>query len=141
MADHVELGGNMRSGHLELDQRQPKVLLVDDDELTLQTLAMLCEALGVDSVATVGGISALEELERDQVSLVITDVRMPQMNGLRLLHTIKESRPQLPVVLTSAFELSHYEQIIADHYANGVLAKPLKLQELKALFDEFGLCQ
>jgi CheY-like chemotaxis protein len=61
------------------------------------------------------------------------------MSGIQLMHRIKESQPHLPVVLVSAFELSHYEKIIADHFANGVLAKPLTLQTLQSLFDNFGV--
>ena len=80
------------------------ILLVDDDEPTLQTFRLLLEHDGYEVVLARSGLEALAKLSEHAVDLVITDWSMPGMDGVTLCRTLR-SNPMfgmLPVVLMSA---------------------------------------
>ena len=79
-----------------------KILVVDDDAVTCR---LLSEVLG-DATTTVVGETdpyAALELARDGIDLAILDVQMPQIDGLALLARLRSERPQLPVIIMTAF--------------------------------------
>ncbi len=81
----------------------PTVLVVDDSEVDLR-LAGSCVQKGVDATVLYArnGAEALEQVEQQTPDLVITDLQMPEMDGLRLLTQLKEDHPRLPVILITA---------------------------------------
>lgn len=70
----------------------PRVLLVDDDELVLERLAPLVGAAGFSVVTASSAEEAIRSLERDFTPVVITDLKMPQMDGLQLCRALR-ARP------------------------------------------------
>jgi PAS domain S-box-containing protein len=80
------------------------VLAVDDDPLVLLNAKMMLEDLGHTVVEAKSGAEALEVLTRiAQVDLVITDQAMPNMTGLQLASLIKESWPDLPIIIATGY--------------------------------------
>ncbi|PWR23056.1 sigma-54-dependent transcriptional regulator [Zavarzinia compransoris] len=79
------------------------ILIVDDEIRLLDVLSGALEALGYASVAAANGAEALNILEREQVDLVLTDLRMPVMGGRELLAEIRSKHPAMPVVIMTAF--------------------------------------
>jgi DNA-binding NtrC family response regulator len=80
----------------------PTILTVDDDRMSLCILNGHLQRQGYDVVSATSGPEALVLLERQSVDLVITDLAMPEMNGIELMHLAKQSHPTLPfIVLTS----------------------------------------
>lgn len=81
----------------------PAILVVDDDDVDRE-LASRC----LDSIPDVvirfasDGTRAMEEIARTRFDLVLTDLRMPQMDGLQLVEKVREEHPLLPVVLMTA---------------------------------------
>ena len=80
----------------------PGILLVDDDEVTLNLLERIFTAAGLKVHCTENGAKALEELGRRRYRLLVTDYRMPGMNGLELARQAREIVPDLQIVLTTA---------------------------------------
>ena len=80
----------------------PRVLVVDDDAGVRYTLRGALEDAGgaVDEAAD--GATALVRLEPFRPDLLVTDLRMPGMDGLALLREVKARRPEMPVVLVTA---------------------------------------
>ena len=79
-------------------------IMVVDDEADVRTL--LCnslERIGYNVISASCGSDALELLGQNQISLVIADIRMPKMSGMELLASIKQSHPQLPVILLTGY--------------------------------------
>jgi YesN/AraC family two-component response regulator len=72
-------------------------------------------------------------------TVVISDIRMPGMNGFTLCRKIKESRPKVPVILMSAFEIgrSEFAKIMPHTTVEGFIQKPISLKELKKLVNQF----
>jgi DNA-binding NtrC family response regulator len=80
------------------------ILLVDDDDGVRQSIGAMLERSGYAVRKAADGAAALESLREDSaVDLVITDRRMPGMDGLALARMIKERQPGLPVVMMTAY--------------------------------------
>ncbi len=88
----------------ELEQSADETVLVVDDEVNLRkVLGTLLRRSGY-SVRTAGdGIEALEVLKRETISVIVTDLKMPRMDGLDLLAKVRSQRPDIPVILITAF--------------------------------------
>jgi len=84
-----------------MDRR--RILIVDDDPLVHGSLAETFQAQDYDVATASDGMQALQVLERVSVDLVVTDLKMPKLDGLELLGRIKDRYPQLPVVILTGF--------------------------------------
>ncbi|HEY4176730.1 MAG TPA: sigma-54 dependent transcriptional regulator [Kofleriaceae bacterium] len=115
-----------------------RVLVVDDDAGMRQMLSMRLTNRGFE-VATVGaGAEAIDHVQREDVDLVVTDVNMKGMDGVELCRRLLEHRPQLPVILITAFgsmELA-IQAIRAGAY--DFVPKPFEIDQL-ALAIERGV--
>ncbi len=80
----------------------PSVLVVDDDPAIAEILAEALDEEGYEVRRAYDGQQALEEIERDPVDLVVSDVVMPQINGLSMTEQLRDADNQTPVVLMSA---------------------------------------
>lgn len=79
-----------------------KVLVVDDIEDLRKGILDLLSDSGLEVVGAADGIEALAILESDDISLVVSDVNMPKMDGFDLLRIIKERYSRIPVIMTSS---------------------------------------
>lgn len=112
------------------------VLLVDDDRAALAVTAATLWRLGVRTFLAGDGGKALQILEsRSSVDVVVTDVAMPQMDGLELLRRIKQSatHKDLPVILCSGNADPETMKKAAEHGCALYLLKPI---EPEFLFEE-----
>jgi YesN/AraC family two-component response regulator len=69
--------------------------------------------------------------------MVITVLRMPKMTGTELIAALKEQYPELPVVLISGFALGDAEDQAAAGRADGFLAKPFRMEDIKRVLERF----
>lgn len=81
----------------------PCLLIVDDDASLRQVMSMQLEEMGFRALAASSGADALQVLASEPVSLVITDYRMPGMNGMALLERVRADFPLTPVIMITAF--------------------------------------
>lgn len=80
----------------------PTILIVDDEEIFLFSLKSHLEHLGYDVVSASSGCEALALLKVHQVDIVITDLIMPEMDGIQLMLSAKDSHPLLPFIVITA---------------------------------------
>ena len=81
----------------------PNILVVDDEP---NSLFGICQALNEEGLKTIparNGKEALEKIKSDSIDLLITDERMPDLNGMQLLFEVKKIYPQIPVILITAY--------------------------------------
>lgn len=115
------------------------VLVVDDDPQLCQLLTQMLAARGHRVTATHNGDEALAAWHRQRADLVITDILMPQKDGIELISVLKVEAPELKILAVSGgsrhyarhFILGSAEVIGAD----AVLAKPFTRGELLAALD------
>lgn len=108
------------------------VLIVDDEKSFLGLLEEGFKASRHDfRVATAeNGRQAVEHLRNNPVDLVVTDIKMPQMDGFELLSYLKEFHPAIPVILTTAFGTHDIEERLRAMGASQYLEKPLDFEVL-----------
>jgi CheY-like chemotaxis protein len=108
------------------------VLLVDDDR---EMVLALREGLGryAESMRVLlagDGVEALEALKREPVSLVVTDLKMPRMDGFELLAAIMGSYPDIPVIIITGFSSPDMERLARRGGAVGFTTKPFLIEGL-----------
>ncbi len=120
------------------------ILLVDDDPLITQMLGMVLElSLNVDVVATNSPLRAREILRHGKVSLLLTDYLMPEINGLKLIRSLREEGNTLPIILLTGYSdepelVANAEklqplEILSKPWSNDVLTQRIKANLEKAL--------
>jgi two-component system, response regulator FlrC len=112
-----------------------RILVVEDDEALRDALLVTLEAAGHRPLGASGGREALELLGREQFSMVVSDLRMAPMDGLRLLGELRARQPRLPVMLMTAF--GDVDKAVAA-MRGGACDFMLKPFEPKALLDQIA---
>lgn len=108
-----------------------QVLIVDDNPNMSALLSDMLEVFSFSSMQATGGIQALDMLASDSFSLVITDLRMPEMSGSQLLRSIKEKYPQMPVVVISGYSLAEEEDSLLSDLADAFINKPFRMDDIE----------
>ncbi len=111
-----------------------KVMIVEDEELILQGIRNILdwEQLGLEVVHLAhDGTEALQMWEQEPVHIVVTDISMPEMDGLTLLRKIREKEEQVRfIILTGYDEFDYAREAIRLGVENYIL-KPIDEEELK----------
>ncbi len=109
-----------------------RILIVDDEGSLLATLAANLELEGFEVVEAEDAFRAVELVEQQHFDLVLTDIRMPGMNGVELFRTIRATHPKMPVILMTGFAM---EALIDEAIQEGVFAvlpKPFEIEHIIA---------
>lgn len=109
-----------------------KILLVDDDPSILEILADLMAIFGHDYVAVKNGAEAIEELREDFFHIVLTDMKMPDMNGMELLKYINTHYPNIKVMVMTGYERTFTYTDVIRAGASDFITKPFNTDELEA---------
>lgn len=80
-----------------------RILLVDDNADGLSARKCVLEELGHRISTAIGGTEALEQFAPDKFDVVVTDYKMPSMNGKELIRRLRKLQPDLPVIMISGF--------------------------------------
>ncbi len=115
-----------------------RILVVDDEENARVALAKILSREGYE-VATAGnGYEALNFLRNKEVDLIITDINMPEMNGISFLRELNQSHPSCNVIMITAHaEVETYMEAMnlgAFEYIN----KPLNVEDLKKIIAKLN---
>ena len=108
-----------------------KILVVDDEPLVRNFLKEVLEAEDYEVLTTEDGLSALKEVERGGIDLVITDVRMPKLNGIELLKEVKKRSPSTLVVVITAYGTIENAVEAMKNGACDYITKPLSPEQIK----------
>lgn len=109
-----------------------KVLIVDDDKEMLLSLKEGLERYSdvFSVIKAEDGVIATEKLNQDLVSIVVTDLKMPRMDGFELLSYIMENFPEIPVIIITAYSTPEMEKLAKKGGAIGYIEKPFLIDEL-----------
>jgi two-component system, NtrC family, nitrogen regulation response regulator NtrX len=115
-----------------LPERKFRVLVVEDDQRLRSVLAQVLADWGYEADMAADGIEALEKIDSFHPLVVISDFRMPRMDGLQLLNTIRETTPGVNFILVSGSEhLSKARSPVGSAICR-FLQKPLDPDQLKS---------
>jgi DNA-binding NtrC family response regulator len=108
-----------------MNQPKPKILVVDDDPDILELLRYRLAQLGYAVSTAAHGAEALGKLAGDQLALVLLDLRLPRMSGLDVLKHIKQTTPEVTVIVMTAYATVEQAVAAMKEGAWDFLTKPL----------------
>jgi len=111
---------------------EPMKILVVDDEVQIREMLRnnLTQMGGFPVEVASGGVEALEKIEKDVFDLVLTDLKMPEMGGMDLLKTLKATRPEIMVIIMTAFGSIETAVEAMRAGADDYITKPIDFNEL-----------
>jgi len=114
---------------------QQEILVVDDEQMILEMLDQILTASGYSVQIALGGQKALELYEQHPISLVLTDIKMPGMDGYHLLREIKTKNPEARVVLMSGYSNDFSIREAIELGADEFVVKPFRRQEILQVLE------
>ena len=113
------------------------VLVVDDEEFILDTARDTLDAVGYQTLTADGAEAALEIMKErgDEVDVVITDLRMPHINGFDLIRALRADHPDLPIVAASGLADGRTDEAV-EAGAQTFLAKPFTAEKLQSALQD-----
>ncbi len=108
----------------DMNKKAKRILLVDDHKNTRILLNELLSGIGYRVLEAKDGKEAMGLLEIGPIDLVMTDLRMPEMDGIQLTRAIRRIRPDLPIIVYSAYRFIDTAPVALKAGANEYLTKP-----------------
>ena len=108
------------------------ILVVDDESEMRSALSHALTRNGFSVESAASGTEALVRIKKDPVSLVITDLKMPEMSGIEVLGAIKKATPEIPVIVITAYGSIHNAVEAMQAGAADYLLKPFSFETLEA---------
>ena len=111
----------------------PNILIVDDEQSYRQLLTLVFETDGNKVRTAINGRQALEQLQAEPADVIISDVKMPDMDGIEMLRAVRETQPDLGVILMTAFASVETAREAFKLGADDFITKPFDVEELKLI--------
>ena len=110
-----------------------KILIIDDEKSILDLLSVVFKKEGYRVRATLSAKKALELLNKEEFGLILTDIKLPEMSGFEILKRVRESKPDIAVVMITAY--GNVKQAVEALKAGAFdyVVKPFDVDELKII--------
>jgi CheY-like chemotaxis protein len=118
----------------EMDRRC--VLVVDDDPGVRDVIRSMLEASGYSVLLAENGKEAMRVLKTEQADLILTDLVMPEQEGIETIKALRREYPGIKVIAMSGAFGGDYLRIAAYLGAHATLAKPIQMEALLRLVEE-----
>ena len=119
-----------------MDSDQLRVLIIDDEELHAEAVAESLARVGYECIIATSGKSGADKIEKEDFDVILTDLRMEDVDGLAILRKAKQELPDAEVVLiTGHGDVKTAVEAIKQGAAN-YLTKPVDMGELRAIVDK-----
>jgi nitrogen regulation protein NR(I) len=115
---------------------KPKILLIEDDENIASSLQLVLGSEGLHVVVEGRGDSGLARAREETFDVVITDLKLPGLNGLELVQQLHRAQPHLPIILMTAHGTSEIAIEATKLGAYEYVVKPFEMEELIALVEQ-----
>ena len=117
------------------DSSKANIMVVDDDKALADNLKEFLEKIGYRATAVYGGKEALESSRKASYDLVITDLMMPEMDGVSLIKAIRVSDSKTPVLVITGYGTIESAVQAIRNGAFDFIPKPFKLDELEIIIN------
>jgi DNA-binding NtrC family response regulator len=115
--------------------RTARILVVDDEPDMAENVALILGAAGHEPIVETDARQAVEAVERERPDMLITDLRMPGLDGIALIERLRPGYPELPILVLTAYASVESAVTAMRHGANDYLAKPFAPEELLLRVD------
>ena len=116
--------------------KQARILIVEDEFIARENLEHILQKEGYQTLALDGGVKALKELEKTEFDLVMTDLRMQQVDGMQVLERTRELYPDTEVIMITGYATVSSAVEAMQKGAYHYLAKPYKIDEVRILVHQ-----
>jgi len=111
------------------------ILIVDDEEMMRNLLEKILSREGYRILTAVDGVEALEILKADSINLVISDMKMPRMDGFELLKVIKREHANIGIIIMTAYGDTYTVKDALLLGADEYITKPFKSYEISLVVE------
>ena len=115
-----------------------KVLILDDEQIVGERLQASLERDGYAVDVSFAGRDALDQLDRNNYDLLITDLKMSGTDGLQVLRAAKQAQPAIRVIVITGFATKDTAEEVLRSGAAEFIAKPFKISQLKSLLKKLS---
>ncbi len=116
-----------------------RIMIIEDDEEMRSLLRDFLREEGFEADSVGNGVDAIRILSNDHFDLVITDIRMPGLTGLDILPRIKKMKPEMPIIVMTAYGSEDVRRRSLERGATTYLEKPIHLSKLRTVIREIML--
>lgn len=111
---------------------EPRIMVIDDENIVGKMIKNSFEQDGYAVEPFIDPAAALARLKEKQFHMVITDLKMKDIDGMEVLNTIKKEHPQIKVIMITAFASMDTAVEAFRKSVDDFFAKPIKIADLKA---------
>jgi len=115
---------------------RPRILVVDDEEVIRELLSEILMDEGYEVDTAKEGNEAMEKIKRLPFELVITDIRMPGLNGMEILRETKKKNPSIEVIIITGYGTPEIEAEAIAQGASGYINKPININQIRNMVAE-----
>lgn len=128
----TSLSENSMQDNRKLNCSKEMILVVDDDELLRSTLEQLLAALNFKTASAAGGVAAMKMLSERQFTFMLTDMKMPEMDGFELIKRAGSAFPTVSIIAMTGYSEGYRYVDVINAGASDFIKKPFDLEELEA---------
>jgi DNA-binding NtrC family response regulator len=118
------------------DTERARILIVDDDEAIRSSITAVLEEKGYLADSAENGQAAIRKSERNVYNLALVDIRLPDMDGVQLLTSLKETTPKMVKIIITGYPSLQNAIEAVNKGADGYIVKPIKMSDLLAMMKE-----
>jgi two-component system response regulator AtoC len=127
----AQLNFNLPPGYPDMtDSKTYRILVVDDEPLVRWSISRALQQAGYETNAAASAEEGCEKLKDSHVDLVITDMKLPKMDGFSVISTAREADPNCLAIMMSAFGDESTRQKVEQFSIDTFIDKPIHLPEL-----------
>lgn len=115
---------------------KPRLLLVDDDKNTLDGLVKILARDGFSVSGVLSGYEALNLLSKENFDIILTDMKLPDIGGLSLIHEVRKRKTPISIVVITAYSSEKMAAEVTKCGADYFLAKPVNIEELELVLEK-----
>jgi len=139
VSEYVEVSSP--KNHIIKDSKiwENKIMLIaEDEESNYKFLEMLLSKKGINLLRAENGYEAIEICKgHKQIDLILMDIKMPEMNGLEATARIKQTRPEIPIIIQTAYAMQNDEKECMESGCDDYIAKPIKKEKLISIIEKW----
>jgi len=121
----------------KIRQDRKTIMVVEDEEGIRDIIAEKIQTMDINAIKAKNGVEALFLMKKYPVDLVLTDIRMPELDGLSLTRLVRKSYPNVDIVLMSSTTVEIPEELMKRMGVKALLAKPFDIDFLDELFQPY----
>ncbi len=119
-----------------LEMAEETILIVDDDKQICETLSDIFSQKGINVITAYTGEEAFEKSKKYSPTIVLIDIKLPDIEGTQLFHELKKDNPELISIYITGFASLEHTLIAFKDEAEGFFVKPLPLEDLITLVED-----